>query len=301
MKTPDKALYDQVKGILKRVPAVQRLLNLKGEINNKRNRISELSDLIKENRFVIFHPYFRMGSDIVLPREMIHEIVKEWLDLYGIIHLRRTTATRLYIPTETILLWVPLGLLKIPSSHDEYLKGVRHETRREVRLAERQVYEFKEFVWDDYLDDIFEINTSREIRQYIPIRGWYKDPVQPRHHTKDELQYLKYYGAFKDGKLCAYLHFWICGDFAVLKHIMGHDQHHKYGIMNGLISWTVRECIENPQIRWIYYGELSETPHSLHTFKKHAGFQGYATFLDLGGDQELLKYSERMVKTWWCV
>jgi len=131
------------------------------------------------------------------------------------------------------------------------------------------------------------------------MRGWYREPVQPRHHSKEELQYRKYYGGFKDGKLYAYFHFWVCGDSAICKHIIGHAQHLTYGIMNGLISWTVRECIGNSQIRWLIYGTWQKG--SLGAFKQHAGFQGYAILLDLEGDQALLKYSERMVKTLWRV
>ena len=298
-KTPDKELLDHVKRIFKRVPAVQWSLKQKGKIIYKINRIRELSGLIKENRIVVFHPYSRVGSDEILAREMIHEEVKEWLDLFGIIHLRKTTVAAIDSPAEAILLYVPQALLGIPPTHEEYLNRVRHETRRYVRLAERQRYEFKEFVWNEHLDEIYEINTSKEVRQREPMRGWYSKPVQPRHHSNEELRYRKYYGAFQDGKLWAYLHFWICGDIAVYKHIIGHAQHLKYGIMNGLISYSVRKCIENSQIRWLYYGDYEEGP--LGSFKKQAGFQEYALLLDLEGDQELLKYSERTAKTWWRV
>jgi hypothetical protein len=297
---PSKALFNRIKGILKRVPGVRTLLRLKGKITDKIMRIRELSDLIKENRIVIFPSYSRFGNDVALTREMVHEVVKEWLDLYGIAHIRRTTAAAINSPAGSILLYAPQALLRIPSSHEEYLKRVEREKRREIRIAERQGYEFKEFVWNDHLDEIYEINTSKEVRLGEPMRGWYREPVQPRHHSKEELQYRKYYGAFKEGKLWAYLHYWICGDFAIIKHIIGHAQHLKYGIMNGLISYTVRECIGNSQIRWLHYGRYTGE-FSLNTFKKHAGFQKYAFLFDLEGDQELLKYSEHTVKTWWRV
>lgn len=297
MKTPSKVVYDQVKGILKRVPGVQRLIS---RIKNDKIRIRELSNLIKENRIAIWHPFFRMENDETMTHEIVHDVVKEFLDLYGIVHLGRKTAAAIDSLSGAILLWAPLALLEIPSTHEEYMERIRHETRRDIRLAERQGYEFKEFVWNDHLSEIFEINTSKEVRQSQPMLGWYREPVKPRHHTKEELQYRKYYGAFKDGKLCAYFHLWVCGDFAVGRHIIGHAQHLKYGIMNGLISWTVRECIRNSQIRWLYYGVFSGLI-SLNSFKKHAGFQEYAVVLDLEGDQELLEYSKRSVKTLWRV
>ena len=133
------------------------------------------------------------------------------------------------------------------------------------------------------------------------MRGWYREPVQPRHHTKEEQQYRKYYGAFKDGKLWAYLYIVLCGDFVAVKHILGHAQHLTYGIMNGLISWTVKEYIGNSQIRWLNYWDLVYESSPLGTFKRHAGFQRYATFLDLESDQDLLKYSEHTVRMRCCV
>jgi hypothetical protein len=289
MKTPDKSLYDHVRGILKRSP-----LN---RIRLDTLQTRELSDLIKMNRIVVLHPYFGMGKDVALTRGIVHEVVLEFLDLYGSAHYRRRTAAAKNFPAGAILLWVPLALLEIPSIHEEYTKRVRHETRRYIRLAERQGYEFKEFVWNDHLDDIFEINTSKEVRQSEPMHGWYTRPVQPRHYTKEELQFKKYYGAFKDGKLYAYVYLYECGDFAFIKHFLGHARHLRYGIMNGLISWTVKECIKNSQIRWMFYGPMEKS--LLGSFKKGAGFQEYATLLDLGGDQGLLKYSEKKVRTLW--
>jgi hypothetical protein len=295
MKTPDKEFLDQVKGILKRIPGTQSL----NRIRHKIIRIRELSNLIKENRIVVLHPYSRMGNDEALTREIVHDVVKDLIKVYGTVNLGRTTAATIESPAGAILLYAPLALLRIPSSHEEYLAQVGCKTRNMIRKAERQGYKFKEFVWNDHLDEIYEINTSKEVRQSEPMRGWYREPVQPRYHSNEELQYRKYYGAFKDGILYAYLHVVLCGDFAFFRHFLGHAQHLKYGLMNGLISYTVREYTGNSQIQWLKYGELSTESSSMHSFRKHAGFQGYAILLDLDGDQELLKYSEHKIRTIW--
>jgi hypothetical protein len=299
MNMPNKALYDQVKEILKRVPGVQQLINLKNGIVYKIIRTKELSSFIKENKVVTFPSYTGPGNDVTVTHELIHEVVKEWLDLYGIVHIGKTTLAAIDHPASSVLLYAPMALLKIPASYEEFIKQVRHETRREIKLAEREGYEFKEFVWNDHLDEIYEINTSKEIRQSLPMLDWYGKPVQPRHHPSEELKYRKYYGEFKDGKLYAYFHFWLCGDIAIGKHIMGHAQHLKYGIMNALIAGSVREYVGNPQIRWLHYG--TGLGGSLGLFKRHIGFQEYAVLLDLNRDPELLKYSKRTVKTLWSI
>lgn len=293
MTKPESQFFDQGKAILKRVPGMQRLKSIRDYIL----QIREFSILIKENRVVVFPSYSQIGNDIASTHAMVHEVMKEWIDLYGIAYLRRATATSIDFPLGAILLYAPQALLKVPSTHEEYLKGVERETRRLIRLAESQGYEFKEFAWNDHLNEIYEINTSKEIRQLQPMLGWYREPVKPHHYSDKELKYRKYYGALKDGKLYAYLHFYLCGDCAAFKYIMGHSLHLKNGIMNGLLSWTVRECIRNSQIHWLQYGTWAKG--SLGDFKHRAGFQGYAFLLDLDRDTELLKHSVQKVRTIW--
>jgi hypothetical protein len=240
-------------------------------------------------------------NDDVRNHGIVHEEMKEILDFYETLHLSRATAATIKAPAEAVLLYSPLALLKIPSSHDEYFAEVGPKTRNMIRKAEKQGYEFKEFVWNDHLNEIYEINTSKEVRQSEPMRGWYRGPVQPRHHCEEEMQYLKYYGVFKDGKLYGYLHIVLCGDFAFFKHFLGHAQHLTNGIMNGLIDFSVREYIGHRQIRWLKYGELSDESSSMHSFRKHAGFQGYAVLLDFEGDKELCMHSKNKVRSIWSV
>jgi hypothetical protein len=285
---------NQLKQILKQIPGTQRVNNVRHSIM----RIHELSDLVRENRIIVFPNYSRIGMNTTTTRAIVHEVVMEWLDLYGIIYLRKKTTAASNSQARNILLWNPMALLGVPSTHEEYIKGVKRETRRAILLSQKQGYEFKEFAWNEYLDDIYEINTSKEIRQAVPMHGWYREPVQPRYHSADELQYLKYYGAFKNEKLYAYFHFCLCGDVAVGKHFIGHAQHLRDGIMNGLISWTVKQCVCNSQIRWINYGSW-DRKGSLNAFKQHAGCQGYAILFDIENDLELLKYSKHKVRTLW--
>lgn len=295
MKMPEEALSDRVKGFLIQMPGAQGLNSLRHSVI----RIHELSGLIKESRIVVLHPYAEPTKDEARALEIVHEVIKDLLDFYGTARLTKATAAAIKAPAGAVLLYFPLALLRIPASHDEYLASVGPKTRNMIRKAEKQGYEFKEFDWNDHLGEIFEINTSKEVRQAEPMRGWYREPVQPRHHCEEELQYRKYYGAFKNGKLYAYLHLVLCGDFAFFKHFLGHAEHLTNGIMNGLIDFAVKEYIGHPQIRWLKYGELSDESNSMHSFRKHAGFQGYVTLLDLGGDQELLKYSENKVRLIW--
>jgi len=251
---------------LRRFPGAQALNNLRHKVI----RVHELSDLVARRQIVTFPAYGSMPENDEISNGLVREVQKEWLDLYGIINLKKRTRLDLQINKTDCLLWYPIAFLQVPNNYEEYLQQVERETRRTIRVAQREGYEFHEFDWDAHLDDIYDINTSKETRQGEPMRGWYRNPVQPRHHSSEELRYKKYLGGFKDGKLCAYFHFYLCGNIAVGKHYLGHAQHLKNGIMNGLMAFTVQECIKLSNLKWIIYGDWQRTG-SLRLFKRHLG------------------------------
>jgi hypothetical protein len=255
--------------------------------------ITELSSLITQNRVVVLRPYFNMNRNEKTDLEIVHEVAKVYLEVHQTVRFGRAKANAISVPQSAVLLRSPLALLKIPSSHEEYLKAIGAKTRNTIRKADKQGYEFREFDWNSHLEEIFEINTSKEVRAAGPMYGWYLESVKPRHHDESERRYRKYYGVFQDGRLRGYLHLILCGDFAFFKHFLGHGDHLRNGIMNGLISWTVREYLGHSQIKWLSYGTLSNKSEgsSAESFRKHAGFESYAAFLDLENDKELLKQS----------
>jgi hypothetical protein len=202
---------------------------------------------------------------------------------------------RLGVPKCSVLLRYPLALLTIPSAYEVFLKAVGAKTRNRIRKAEKLGYEFREFEWDSHLDEIFDINNSKELRAAGPMQGWYCEQVKPRHHSEEEQCCLKYYGLFKDDRLWAYCHLVLCGDFVFVKHFIGHANHLKNGIMNYLISSMVRQYLYHSHVQWMNYGIFPAwSREGTIDFRKHAGFEAYAVFLDLEEDRELLKYSKHV-------
>jgi hypothetical protein len=289
-----KAVYLRVRTILGRIPLAQSLYSKLSKYYARSGEINELSSLIKENKIVLLHPYFQMDKNSEVTNEIVHLVVRDHLTVFGTVKHGKNNKIYGNFSDAIVLLRYPLAMLKIPASHEEYLKLVGDKTRNMIRKSEKYGYEIKEFIWNNHLDDIYCINTSKEERSSGVMHGWYTGPVKPRNHNEEEQRYLKYYGVFKEGKLCAYLHIVICGDHAFFKHFIGHAEHMNYGIMNALLSWTVRTYIGNSQIRWFNYGKGAES-----SFKKHAGFKGYATFIDLEGEQELLKFSQHVQARSW--
>ena len=288
------AAYESTKKMLRQNEPM-RILSTKIRRNfASGEEIAALSRLIEQNQMVVLKPYSQMKENETA-RMIVHEVVKDYLEIYRTLWLRRTKADQFVIPKGAVLMRYPLALLAIPSAHEEYLKTAGEDTRRKIRKAEKEGYHFGEIDWNDYLDDIFKINTSKDVRSGGEMLGWYREPVKPRYHSSEEQCYKKYYGIFKDGRLWAYLHLVLCGDFGFFKYIIGHADHLKNGIMYRLVSCAVREYVGHHQIKWLSYGIFpAGSKGGTIDFRKYARFEGYATFLDLEDDQELLKYSRRV-------
>lgn len=240
----------------------------------RRSRVlsAEVERLIESGEVAVLNPY--LGMDGATAREVADDVVDDFVRTYG----------RHRVPDDapggTVLLHHPLALLELPATHAEYLENVGPKARNTIRKAAKTGYEFREFLWNDHLDEIYDVNTSKEIRQGEPMKGWYAEPVPEREEAEDERRFKKYYGVFRDGRLCGYLHLVLCGDFGFFRHFLGHAEHLTNGIMNGLISWTVDEYAGHPRLRWLKYGALlAAGDESMAAFRRHAGFRAYATFL----------------------
>jgi len=268
------------------------------EIRLNRERIDELRSLLKEQKVVILRPFLRCrdsGANAVSD-----EVVLDYFDVYRTVRLKRHRAC--VFPPGAVLLLEPLALLSIPTSHNDYLNIAGPKARNMVRKAAKNGYFFREFAWNEHLDDIYAINTSKVRRSGGIMRGWYTEPVQPRFHPENELPFRKYFGAFRGSRLYAYLYLLIAGDNAFFKHFIGHANHLSFGIMNGLVSWTVQQFIGHPTLRWLKYGSLPRRySGSLYSFRRHSGFSGYATVLDLTGRPDLLAHASAVGSRWWAV
>jgi hypothetical protein len=257
--------------------------------------VSYISSLIEDNRIVILRAFFQMKGNETA-RMIAHDIVNEYFEHYPTLRIKKSTSDRYALPRNIVLIEIPLAMINIPSSYEEYLKTVGTKTRNMIRKAEKQGYEFREFDWNKHRHEIFDINTSKEVRSAGPMHGWYVKPVQARYHNEEEQHYWKYYGVFKNDRLWAYANLLLCGNFAFFKHFLGHADHMTYGIMNYLMSCTLRKLIAHPHIEWLNYGWMLSSQSSNESsiaFKKHAGFEAYATFFDLENELDLFKYSKK--------
>ncbi len=169
---------------------------------------------------------------------------------------------------------VPLAILDLTGGHEPYRQLIGPKGRNMVRKAEKLGYSFAKFVWNDHIDDIFAVNTSMSHRGGKEMTAGYRQrPPTIGVTGYCDLQRREYYGAFKDGTLHAYLVLVIFGHFATINTILGHGDHLKDGIMNGLIDFLVRDLVGEGKVRYVNYLTLRGGREGLDSFKKRVGFE----------------------------
>ena len=176
---------------------------------------------------------------------------------------------------------IKIALIKIPDDIDTYLRRASGASRNKINKATKNGYTCSLFEYDEYLDDIYEINTSKKNRQGKPMSALY---TRSSHHLRRGGKYknAKYYGCFQGSKLVAYIMGVHLNELLVFNQFLGHKEHLKCGIMNKLIAFVVEKNIDNSTIKYINY--LTMNPNDKHgtcAFKRHAGFKNYSCFFKI--------------------
>ena len=242
---------------------------------------AELVELLDSQLIAKINPDWKMetdqGADYVT-----QDVVSNLIRGHGVARVRRISRVRYALPETSAPLAIPLALLQIPPEHTAYLKIVGDKTRNMIRKSSRSGYKYGMFDWNTYIDDIYEINTSKEVRSLGPMTGWYSHRPSPRQKMTPGENYRYCFGAFIGDKLVGYVFLIRCGNLGFIRHIMGHGDHLRFGVMNGLLSWAVEECIRDGSMRWLNYGGLRKgDKDGVSSFKRHCGFKAYIGLVDL--------------------
>ena len=132
------------------------------------------------------------------------------------------------------------------------------------------------FEFNDYLFDVHEINTSKEIRCGKPMTPAY-------HRTADQLRQKKHayqcaehwmlpFGIFFNDKLLAYTLLRRNKDIALYSTILGHDDYLKHGVMHRM-HLAIREYLDDSEIKYIMYAGHESGTEGLKRWKKNLLFQ----------------------------
>jgi hypothetical protein len=179
---------------------------------------------------------------------------------------------------------LPLAMIAVPKRYEDYLAAIGPKSRNMLRKVERKGYTFRQFEYNDHLEDIYEINISKEMRSGQPMSQRYRERPQPTSDSNvwycAQHQHI-WYGCFLENRLVAYCCMHYINDLGVINMILGHGAHLSDGIMNRLIASMVRDCIETRTVKYINYLTLQSGTPGLIGFKRRVGFRPYAAFFNV--------------------
>lgn len=170
------------------------------------------------------------------------------------------------------------ALLPLPGTFEEYLGGAaRSYLRRKRNHALSRGYRFGTFAPLERLDEILDINLSKQVRQGQTMRSDYLDRDDLRAYFRDKERIR---GVLDEGGvLRAYAYTPVLGEVFVFDRLLGHARHLEEGIMYLLVSETIREMIERKAERgfpaWAMYDTILGAHPGLRFFKEQLGFRPY--------------------------
>ncbi|AIF82014.1 heparinase ii iii family protein [endosymbiont of Acanthamoeba sp. UWC8] len=171
-----------------------------------------------------------------------------------------------------------LAMIEMPLKVEEYLQKIGCKSRNMIRKSEKNGFYFEEFDHDEFIPDMYEINTSKSHRGGKPMsQGYQERPnlIYLNHECYCNDHKIKFLGVFRDGKLYAYCQLEIVHELAVINRILGHGDFLTYGIMNHLIKGMV-EYLTGTKVKAMNYLTLASNSN-LADFKKRTGFEEYRT------------------------
>lgn len=168
------------------------------------------------------------------------------------------------------------SIIVLTDTPDAYLAASAGSyARRKLRRAERDGYTFASIERDDYLDDIFAINTSMQARQGRPMDEHYRkrpEPYGPLPEYTCPRHRMGTYGVLKDGHLVAYTWVYMSGEMCMFNTILGHGDHMEAGVMYLLVAGVIRELMTSAGLRYAMYERHTSGTEGLRFFKERMGF-----------------------------
>lgn len=198
------------------------------------------------------------------------------------------------------------AVLKIPDSVEDYISKMKKvrgsDPLRKARKAKRAGYYCEEFVFQNHIPDIYEINVSAKHRQGREMSAPYRRSVEElggipetyRELTQpqDPTDYVKMFGIFilepghKQGKLtvdrrlCGYITLHRMGELALYSQLLGHAELLKDGIMYRLHEFIVESITKQTGeifrgIKYLMSGSICSVTEGLKMWKKWNLFEPY--------------------------
>jgi hypothetical protein len=162
--------------------------------------------------------------------------------------------------------------LKRFADPDEYMANMkgRNSAGSYARKARSRGYSVVEIDRNVFVEDIHEINTSRDQRQGRPMADAYR---QKQTHFSPEKNY-KYFGVLNSaGKLTAYSDIGFFGNFVAFDRLLG--LRNNDGAMHLMVTEIICRMIESHVYSYLMYDTFFGASPGLRTFKTMLGFEPY--------------------------
>ncbi len=163
------------------------------------------------------------------------------------------------------------------NNFDVYLNSIngKNSAAYYQRKSIKREYVFVEIDKNDFIEDIYEINTSAQIRQGQTMSETYLKKVG----KYDNLSNYKYYGIVKNKKLYAYCDIGFFGEFAIINRLLGHKKYLNDGIMYHLLIDVNKLIFEKYntafKCRYIMYDTFFGASEGLKQFKNKLNYKPY--------------------------
>ncbi len=192
-------------------------------------------------------------------------IVSQWY--------KKLTTTRFLILNKKIALAL-IDLTKFPLFED-YLNSVRG--KNSVVYYRNRVFKkgyiFSKINLNNYISEIYEINTSALIRGGRLMTQEYR----VKSTAFDIIPQSSTYGVFKEKKLVAYIILVVLNEVVFIDKLLGHKEYLNDGIMYLLIADAIKEIYESNKlketnVKYVIYDSFLTNGKGLTFFKKRFGF-----------------------------
>lgn len=160
------------------------------------------------------------------------------------------------------------------TTHDDYLKSIngKNSAAYYARKAKKRGHTFCKIDRNKYINDIFDINTSKEIRQGIPMTTEFQKKVLHYQDKEDEL----YYGVLdKNGILRSYCWFWKAHEVIIVDTLLGHKNFLNDGVMYLLLTGALQNIRQTKDVKYVMYDMFFGAAPGLKMFKSKLGFRPY--------------------------
>lgn len=169
-------------------------------------------------------------------------------------------------------------LFEIPKTIVEYENQIsgKNSVMYYTRRCKKNEYFTDYFIKNNYLDDIYEVNTSSETRQGRVMSEHYLEKV-PKEEQKD---CVSYFGVFtKEKKLVGYIKLVKTKKLYIISQLLGHHDYQKDNIMYLIIHDLIVSLIEENKYKdfsvYLMYDTYFGGGDGIKLYKKRHQFKPY--------------------------